>query len=414
MHVVALNRFFCPDHSAASQILTDLARHLVAAGHEVTVVTSRQLYDDAGARLAARETIDGIRVRRVWTTRLGRHWLPGRALDYATFYVTALFAVWRLARRDDVVLAKTDPPLLSVFAAWAARRRGARLVTWQQDLFPELAAALGMRWAEGPIGRGLVALRNGSLRAAARTVVCDDRMAERLAEIGISRGVRVVPNWSDDEIRPIPKSVNPLRRSWRLEDRFVVGYSGNLGRAHQAERVAELVARTHDVADLTWVFIGGGCGLARVRERAEALPTSAVAFRPYQPRARLSASLSLPDLHLVSLDPKCEGLVMPSKLYGILAAGRAIVFLGDTDGSVAREIRAHGLGLVLAADRPETWRPALAELRAAPDTLEAMGARARRRFESAYRPERALARWEEVLTGDDRTTARGEVLVPAT
>lgn len=396
MRLIAVNRFFWPDHSATSQLLTDLAIHLAKRGHDVTVIASRQRYDDPRAAMPARECVDGVEVHRIWTTRLGRRWLPGRALDYATFYLAALIAVLRLARRGDVVLVKTDPPLLSVVAGPAVRWREARLVTWQQDLFPEVAAALGLRWAAGPLGRLLLELRNRSLRGAERNVVLTSGMAEKLAAERVTTGVAVVPNWSDGDIRPLASARNPLRRAWGLKDRFVVGYSGNLGRAHLADTIADLVAATADLDALTWLFIGAGAGLDRLRER---LPNRGAArFHAYQPRERLSASLSLPDVHLISLDPACEGLIMPSKLYGILAAGRPVAFLGDPDGAVAREVRAFDLGVVLAVDRPASWRPTLARLRDDPATRAAMGRRARERFEATYHPQRALARWEALLT----------------
>ena len=143
--VVFVNRYFHPDHSATSQMLSDLAFHLAARGWDVEVVTSRQRYDDARRSLPSRETVRGVDVRRVWSTRFGRGFLPGRALDYATFYVSAFFALLRRGGRDTTIVALTDPPLISVVAALAAMLRGATLINWTQDLFPEVAEALGMR-----------------------------------------------------------------------------------------------------------------------------------------------------------------------------------------------------------------------------------------------------------------------------
>ena len=128
MRVIFLNRYFYPDHSATSQMLSDLAFFLAGAGAEVCVVTSCQRYDDAAAVLPARERIDGVEVHRVRTTRFGRDKLVGRAADYATFYLAAGWRLWRIARASDLIVAKTDPPLISVVAALVARRRGARLV----------------------------------------------------------------------------------------------------------------------------------------------------------------------------------------------------------------------------------------------------------------------------------------------
>src|ERR1043166_3269501 len=172
MRLLFANRYFPPDHSATSQMVGDLAVHLAKRGHEVVAITSRQRYDDASARLARRERVNGVDVVRVATTRFGRGFLPGRALDYATFYLSAFFAILRRARRGDTVVAMTDPPLLSVVAALACALRGARLVNWVQDLFPEVATALGMRVP------GVMRLRDWSLRRAAMNVALGERMAE--------------------------------------------------------------------------------------------------------------------------------------------------------------------------------------------------------------------------------------------
>src|SRR5258708_12315244 len=117
----------------------DLAFHLARRAWSVEVVTSRQRYDDAAARLPKRETVDGVTIRRVWTSGFGRSFLPGRAIDYATFYLSAFLALAR-APREAVVVAMTDPPLLSVVAAASSRR----VVNWVQDLFPEVAEGLGV------------------------------------------------------------------------------------------------------------------------------------------------------------------------------------------------------------------------------------------------------------------------------
>ena len=161
MRVIFLNRYFYPDHSATSQMLSDLALFLAGAGHEVCVVTSCQRYDDAAAVLPSRERIAGVEVLRVRTTRFGRDNLVGRAADYATFYLAAGWWLWRIARAGDVVVAKTDPPLISVVASFVARRRGARLINWVQDVFPEVAEALGVRACRAAGGAAAVVAQLG-------------------------------------------------------------------------------------------------------------------------------------------------------------------------------------------------------------------------------------------------------------
>src|SRR5687768_14946266 len=99
---------------------SDLAFHLASRGWKVEAITSRQRYDDANARLPKHEFVNGVSITRIATTRFGRSFLPGRVFDYLTFYVGAFAAIRK--RRGAVIIAMTDPPLLSVVAAFASRR----------------------------------------------------------------------------------------------------------------------------------------------------------------------------------------------------------------------------------------------------------------------------------------------------
>ncbi|MEO1291842.1 MAG: glycosyltransferase family 4 protein [Pseudomonadota bacterium] len=397
--LIAINRFYWPDHSATSQILTDLAEALAEEGWEVEVLTSRLRYDDPDAKLAARETAQGVSIRRLWSTRFGRRSTLGRGIDYLSFYASAFLTVLGAARRGDVVLAKTDPPLISIPASWASRLKGARLVTWNQDLFPEVADALGVPLSRGPLGRVLRWLRNGSLRRAEVNVAIGERMREILEQQGVSaERIRVAHNWCDADIAPIPTADNPLRQDWGLNGRIVIGYSGNLGRAHAADKVAQLVEATGDVEGLTWLFVGGGAGLAKIRTLAERLPKGQVVFQPYQPRSKLAESLSVPDIHLVTLDPACEGLIVPSKFYGCIAAGRPVAMLGDANGEVARMVGCFDVGMVLPFDRPELWRDRIGAMLADPARLAVWQQNAAETARKQFHAQIAIRHWIDILT----------------
>ena len=114
--IIFVNRYFHPDHSASSQILSDLAFYLADEGSRVRVIASRQIYDEPAVVLPARETVQGVEIVRVRTTHFGRHSSLGRIADYLSFYFAGAFALLRHAKRGDIVVAKTDPPLLSVLA----------------------------------------------------------------------------------------------------------------------------------------------------------------------------------------------------------------------------------------------------------------------------------------------------------
>ena len=397
MKLIFVNRYFHPDHSATSQLLCDLAFHLARqAGREVCVVTSRQRYDDPEARLPARERVNGVDVHRAWTTGFGRGSLPGRALDYLSFYVAAALALGRLASRGDVIVAMTDPPLISVVAGFVAHLRGARLVNWVQDAFPEVAQALGVRV---PFAAWLRALRNRSLRSAGMNVVLGERMADWARAQGVpDRRFVVIPNWADgDAIRPLAHADNPLRQEWGLAGRFVVAYSGNLGRAHDYQTLLDAAERLRAESDIVFLFIGGGHHRTAVDAAVKARGLENIRFLPYQPRERLCRSLGLADAHWLSLVPALEGLIVPSKFYGVLAAGRPAVMVGDAEGEIGRMLARYDCGMTVAVGQGAELAKAILRLRDAPELCDAMGRRARAAFDAHHARGLAFAAWEGLL-----------------
>jgi colanic acid biosynthesis glycosyl transferase WcaI len=399
MKVVFLNRFFYPDISPTSQILSDLAFHL-AEGREVHVITSRLKYDQRDERLAATERIRRVVVHRVWTSRFGRDWLAGRAIDYLTFYLSATLRLLFLAKRGDIVMSMTDPPVISVPASIVARLKGARLVNWLQDIFPEVAAELDFKRVAGFSGSALAWLRDRSLSIAACNVVLGDLMAARVAEKVIDAGrIRIIHNWaSGDEIKPLAAGQNPLRREWGLDGKFVVGYSGNMGRAHEFAALLSAAQQLSNRRDIVFLLIGGGRQRGDLEGEVRSRGLSNVIFRPYQPREMLAHSLTVPDCHIVSLKPALEGLIVPSKLYSSMAAGRPIIFVGAPDGEVSRLMKASpAFGVSVAPDDVTGLVSAIERLCANPDESVAFGKSGRQLFEQHFDRPIALAKWTTLI-----------------
>jgi colanic acid biosynthesis glycosyl transferase WcaI len=410
MAYIFLNRFFHPDHSATSQMLSDLAFALAEQGRPIRIITSRQRYDAPESRLPARETIAGVDVHRVWTSRFGRMNLVGRAIDYLTFYLSAAWTLWRLARRGDVVIVKTDPPMLSVVAAPITRLRGAKVVNWLQDVFPEVALALGL--GTGRLSRPLFAamrwLRNRSLRHAAANVVLGSRMAEKIGALGLDRQrIQIIPNWSDGQlVQPLDHASNLLRQAWGLEGKFVVGYSGNLGRAHEFATLLDAIAQVEAEASspnattapaIVWLFVGGGALFETFKAEVTRRALQSVRFQPYQPRERLGESLSAIDVHLVSLKPGLEGLIVPSKFYGIAAAGRPNIFIGDADGEIARANARIGCGVTVSEGNSAGLAKIVRELAHDASRCRQMGQAARQAFNQEFDKPIAVQRWLTLL-----------------
>jgi len=372
----------------------------------VHVVTSTQIYDDAKAALPVSEIIDDVHVHRVPSTGFGRGPLLGRSIDYLSFYQSMWRCLVALARPGDVIVAKTDPPLTAVVAMAAARRKGARLVNWLQDIYPETAVELGVPLMRGPVAAILTARRNRSLRQAEATVVVGDLMARKVELLGAPPSrVHVITNWcNDQEIRPIAQADNPLRQTWGLAGQFVIGYSGNLGRAHEFETVLAAANLLRNEPHIIFLMIGGGKRfdeLSRaVREQGLA---SSFRFMPYQEQKMLPYSLAVPDAHWLSLNPKLEGLLVPSKFYGIAAAGRPIIVIADKNGEIARLVQQHRCGIVITPGDADALADALRSLSNAPGTVSEMGRRARTMLDPHFTRQKALERWSELIDQLDQS-----------
>ena len=406
--LIFVNRFFFPDHSATSQILSDLAFYLAGAGRDVHVVTSTQIYDDAKAALPVSEIINDVHVHRIPSTGFGRGTLLGRSIDYLSFYRSMWQCLVALAQPGDVIIAKTDPPLTSVIAIAAARRKDARLVNWLQDIYPETAVELGVPLMRGPLAAILTARRDRSLRQADATVVVGNLMARKVELLGAPPSrVHVITNWcNDQEIRPIAPADNPLRQAWGLAGQFVLGYSGNLGLAHEFETVLAAAKRLRHAPRTIFLMIGGG---KRFDELSRAVKEqgliSSFRFMPYQEQKMLAYSLAVADVHWLSLNPKLEGLLVPSKFYGIAAAGRPIIVIADENGEIARLVEQHGCGIVIPPGDADTLVAALRLLSNAPETVSEMGRRARAMLDAHFTRQKALERWSGLLDQLDRSSS---------
>jgi glycosyltransferase involved in cell wall biosynthesis len=362
--IVFLNRFYWPEEPATGQLLTDLAEELACRGYDVQVLTS----GPRGATVSERR--HGVAIHRVRSPRFAQTGFLGQAANWFAFGLGALWCLMLQLRRGDTLVLLTDPPLLLLFAGPIARLRGVRLYHWVQDVYPELPERLnGLR------GLGAVRwLRNREWRLADGCAVLGADMARLLVANGVDRNrATIIPNWAPHGLEPAaPGVIAALREQWGVRDKFVVAYSGNMGRVHDLEPVLELAAALRDEPGCVFLFIGAGAQHRQLEAIAKAKQLPNVLFRPPQPRAQLATSLGVADVHLITLREQCEDLVFPSKLYGIAAVGRPVLFIGPPQCELAGLVAAAGMGLGFARNEIAGMARALRQWQDSPSELAAL------------------------------------------
>jgi glycosyltransferase involved in cell wall biosynthesis len=388
-----VNRFYWPDEPATAQLLTDLAEALAAAGHTITVITSSPRQPE----YPAAETRNGVEILRTRSSRLGRRNLVGRAMDFLSFSVKALRLLSQTIRAGDTVVVMTDPPLLGCAATSIARKRGARVVHWIQDVYPEIATAVS--------GNRLPMLfrnwRNRTWRRSDCCVVLGTDMARFVASCGVAPDkIHICSNWAPAglELSAEPSPSN-LRTEWGLAGKFVVGYSGNLGRVHDLDPLLDVAKALRSEPDIAFVFIGDGAQKSRLQSGVISRQLTNVFFQPAQPRERLSETLALPDLHVVTLRAGCEQLVFPSKLYGIAAVGRPVIFIGPPQSEIATLVQSEGFGLAVSRIDPAAAARTILLLHQNVDQQTALRQAAIRFWETKGRLKHAVNIWSTLLAG---------------
>ena len=403
MHICFFNRSYWPDQAATGQLLTELAEDLVARhGCQVSVVAGRAIHSIEHHRsgrdpMVGREVRNGVAIYRANGTRFWPGRFAGRAANYLTYFASANVAGLSV-KQPDIVVSLTDPPIVGLAGLWAARRWRARFVFLCEDIFPEVASLLE-DFHSPTVNAALDRINRHLIRQSDAIVVLGDRMRRRLVEekgADASR-IEVIHNWADCEAIVPGERDNPFSREHGLTDRFVVLHSGNVGMSQELDALVGAAARLGSKEKLVIAIVGDGSRRRQLEADVARLGLNNVRFIPYQPKAMLTESFAAADAFVVSLKAGIEGYIVPSKLYGILAAGRPYIAAVDPSCEAATIAAEHGCGVLAAPGDPDALAAAIARLYDNPELARAMGERARH---AAWRFDRrvAVSRYFELFT----------------
>ncbi len=396
--VLFLNRSYWPDVEATGQLLTALCEGL-ASDFQVSVLAGQpnaiidQLEDEDWNSKIVRNHVG---ISRVKHTSFPKQNLVGKGLNFLSFARSARTALQNITP-PDVVIFETDPFLLAFEADRLKTRTKCRMVGYLQDIYPDVAVALnkvGNNWAIRRLRKSLFDI----YRRCDRMVVLSQDMAALLVDNGVaSNKISVVPNWADTGKIAPTKGVNRFREQQQLRDRFVAMYSGNLGLTQRLEEFVAAAELLKERADILFCFVGRGSQETALRKTVATRRLANVRFIDYQPQTELTHSLTAANIHLVPLTKPLSRCLMPSKLYGILAAGRPYLTNAPSGSELHTISIKHNVGITV---EPESVQAIADRITWAADhsaELEIMGQNARRLAESEYTQNRSIARFREVL-----------------
>lgn len=387
--LLVLNQYYWPGKEATANLLTELCEAL-AGEYDVTVVTG------AAPGQPHRSERNGVTIVRVRSTTYDRTQLWRRAANYVS-YILGAFRDALAMPEPDVVMCMTDPPFVGAVAEIVARRFRAPIVVSTQDVFPEIAVKLG-RLTNPTVIIVLRLLVNFSLQHADRVVVIGDTMKKRVVAKGVApERIRVISNWGDaDRVRPQPRN-NRWARKHDLVDRFVVMHFGNVGHAQDLDTLIRATTFLRDLEHLVVPIIGVGARLEELKRLAEVLEADKVQFLPWQAYENRAEPISAADVHVVGLARGLSGYIVPSRMWGVLAAGRPVIAAAEDESETAEVVLRTGCGVVVPPGQPLLLADAIRACHDGEHDLGEMGRRARVFAESETDRSIAVAKYADVL-----------------
>ena len=394
--VLFLNRSYWPDTEATGQLLTELCEGL-ADEFDVHVLAGKPNALTADCQWEDVRERNGVTIHRVTHSRFPKSSLFLKGLNFLSFAAACRRQILRLPV-PDVVVFETDPFLLPFVADRLCTKTGCTMIGYLQDIYPDVAIALGKisnrLWVKN-LRRRMIEI----YKRCGEMIVLSDDMKSLLLDAGLSKDrISIIPNWANtEEISPVANEENVFIRDHKLHNKFVVMYSGNLGLTQRLEEFVEAASLLRGDADIQFVFVGRGANRRKLQQQVQSLGLSNVLFLDYQPKEKLAHSLSAGNLHLVPLTRELSRCLMPSKLYGILAAGRAYMTNAPEESELHRITTECQVGLTVKAGVPAEIANQIKAVKNNMASLTEMGIRGRALAEARFTRKHATAAFKNAL-----------------
>lgn len=381
--------YYYPDVASTGQILTELAEGLQESFH-TTVICTVPSYTGKVSQYYRKhkyyyENINGVDVLRIRVPEFRKNFAPSRIVNIISYFISAIAATFRVEGQDYVFTISQPPILGGLLGVIGKNLKKAKLIYNIQDFNPEQVEAVEFTKSKLVLDL-MMLLDKHSCKSADRVVVVGRDMVETLQKRFPERMVpyAYINNWiNEKEIYPLLKDdagVQAFRRKYGLEDRFVIMYSGNIGLYYDLQNLLKLIARFQQEKDVVFAFIGEGSVLQELKDYQIKEKLENVVFIPYQEKKDLIYSLNAGDVHFVVNAKGIKGVSVPSKLYGVMAAGKPVLGILEKGSEARLIVEEAECGKVVAPENYEAIHELISEFIRAKDSEELiqMGNRGRK------------------------------------
>ena len=337
MNILYFNRSFYPDVEATGQLMTELCEDLTEKGHSVTVVVGKAYYvrNQKAFFFIRREKYKSIDIIRAGGIALGKGFLLLRIINLSFYFIFAFIGGFLVKQKPDVVITQTDPPVLGLLGFFFAKWYKAKFVYYCNDIYPDIGIITG-KLTNPTINFLLDKITLFSFRNANKVICIGEAMQRKIINKNISKDrVIVIHNWADtSKLFPLAKNENPFVQTHGLHDKFIVAYSGNIGLTQNLLCILEVANYFKINNKVGFLIIGEGASKSKLIKLVKQYNLSNVNFLPYQPKETLQYSLSAADIHLIPFQKGLAGVMLPSKVYNILACGRPFISWVDKQSEI--------------------------------------------------------------------------------
>lgn len=401
--LLIISELYYPEDTSTGYFVTGIAEGLserAGGSLDVSVLCAQPTYSKAGIRAPERETHRGVSIRRLAAPKGNKNKLPGRLWNLTSLSLRFFGVLARSIRRGDQVIVLTNPPSLPIFAAFWGRFKQARVILLVHDVYPDVLVPAGLAREGRYLVRAIDRVQRRMLRRMERVVVLGRDMRERLAGKmpGREHVLSIIPNWGEEEqIQPSMHTENPLRKRLDLQEKFIVQFSGNLGRTHGLDDLLALTLAFRENPGIHFLVFGWGAGRQILEEEIEKNNLHNLTLLPPCEREELGAYLTCCDLFLMPFRKGMEGISVPSRLYNVLAAGNPVLAVASETSELAQVVREEQIGWVAEPGDIPAMQRAVREAMADQAALLQMRQNARQALESKYTREKVLDLWELLI-----------------